>query len=173
MTSQALAAAVPEERLADVLARPWRTRRTMAQPRMLAIRDGITSRAHAPLRGSCALRAAKGGDVLVVRQDTSERTAAAQRIERLAFYDTLTAFPIGSSAVEMAVAMPHRRGVIAGGQSVAFMYVDLNGFKRINDTFGHSVGDTILQRVAKVLCSTLESFVRPGSRAVSGTPGRR
>jgi len=89
-----------------------------------------------------------------------ERTAAAQRIERLAFYDTLTGLPNRQQCVEMASRLIEEAS--AGGQSVAFMYVDLNGFKRINDTFGHSVGDTILQRIAVVLRTTLDSFARPG-----------
>jgi diguanylate cyclase (GGDEF)-like protein len=89
-----------------------------------------------------------------------ERTAAAKRIERLAFYDTLTGLPNRQQCGEMASRFIEDAS--AGGQSVAFMYADLNGFKRINDTFGHSVGDTILQRVAMVLRTTLESFARPG-----------
>jgi diguanylate cyclase (GGDEF)-like protein len=89
-----------------------------------------------------------------------ERTAAAKRIERLAFYDTLTGLPNRQQCGEMASR--YIEDAAAGGQSVAFMYVDLNGFKRINDTFGHSVGDTILQRIAVVLRTTLDSFARPG-----------
>jgi diguanylate cyclase (GGDEF)-like protein len=152
-----LAAAVPDDRLAEVLEAVAKTAHD-AQPRMLAIRDDATSE-HAPRSAELRFTRCEGGDVLVVRQDTSERTAAARRIERLAFYDTLTALPNRQQCLEMASL--HIEEASLGGQSVAFMYVDLNGFKRINDTFGHSVGDTILQRVAKVLCSTLASFIRP------------
>jgi diguanylate cyclase len=152
-----LAAAVPEGTLAEILETVAQTAFD-ARPRMLTMRDVTSSQT---LR-SAELRFTRceGGDVLVVRQDTSERTAAAQRIERLAFYDTLTGLPNRQQCLEMASL--HIEEASIGSQSVAFMYVDLNGFKRINDTFGHSVGDTILQRVAKALCATLESFIRPG-----------
>jgi diguanylate cyclase (GGDEF)-like protein len=85
---------------------------------------------------------------------------AAQRIERLAFYDTLTSLPNRQQCGE--VASRYIKEAAAQNQSVAFLYVDLNGFKRINDTFGHSVGDTVLQRVARVLGATLDRFARPG-----------
>jgi len=146
---------VPSDRLAEVLDAVAQTALD-AKSRFLHIRD-VDSRA---IRSAeFRFTRCEGGDVLVVRQDTSERTAAAQRIERLAFYDTLTGLPNRQQCQEMAALHIEEAGNL--GQSVAFLYVDLNGFKRINDTFGHSVGDTILQRVAAAMCFTLESFVRP------------
>jgi diguanylate cyclase (GGDEF)-like protein len=169
-----LAAAVPEDRLAEVLDIVAQTAHD-ARPRMLTLRDAATvdssnpqdtrgyagalSPAGTPRSAELRFTRCEGGDVLVVRQDTSERTAAALRIERLAFFDTLTGLPNRQQCSEKA--SQYLDLAAAESQSVAFMYLDLNGFKRINDTFGHSVGDTVLQRVAKVLCSTLESFVQP------------
>jgi diguanylate cyclase (GGDEF)-like protein len=98
-----------------------------------------------------------------------ERTAAAKRIERLAFYDTLTDLPNRQQCSEMASRFIEAAAV--NGESVAFMYLDLNGFKRINDTFGHSVGDTILQRVATLLRTTLESLGQPGLTLFLGRLG--
>jgi diguanylate cyclase (GGDEF)-like protein len=100
-----------------------------------------------------------GGDVLVVKKDTSERTAAALQLTKLAYFDTLTGLPNRSHCIEIAarwiteVACP-----AAPRHGVAFMYLDLNGFKRINDAFGHSVGDLVLQRVADILSQTLAKF---------------
>jgi diguanylate cyclase (GGDEF)-like protein len=45
------------------------------------------------------------------------------------------------------------------GEEVAVLFIDLDGFKEINDTFGHSVGDELLCHVAR----RLEGVVRPGS----------
>jgi diguanylate cyclase (GGDEF)-like protein len=161
-----LAAAVPADRLDEVLATVAQTARD-ARPRMLTLRDAAG--ADTPRSAELRFTRCDGGDVLVVRQDTSERTAAALRIERLAFFDTLTGLPNRQQCSEMASRCLEQAA--AATHSAAFMYLDLNGFKRINDTFGHSVGDTVLQRVAKVLGATLESFARPGLEVFLGRLG--
>jgi diguanylate cyclase (GGDEF)-like protein len=94
-----------------------------------------------------------GGDVVVVRQDTSERTAAAERIERLAYFDPLTGLPNRQRCIETAERFLAQAA--KSRESVAFIYMDLNGFKRINDTFGHPVGDAVLRTVAGKLAHTL------------------
>jgi diguanylate cyclase (GGDEF)-like protein len=98
----------------------------------------------------------EGGDVVVVRRDTSERTAAAEHIERLAYMDPLTGLPNRQRCLETA----ERLFAVAAGvrESVAVIYVDLNSFKRVNDTFGHSVGDAVLRVVAGYLATSLEAF---------------
>ncbi len=91
------------------------------------------------------------------------------QIERLAFSDTLTGLPNRECSGEMA--QRYIDLAAASGESVAFSYVDLNGFKRINDTFGHSVGDGVLQRVAEVLSSVLARFQTPQTAAFLGRLG--
>ncbi|MGA2343839.1 MAG: response regulator, partial [Steroidobacteraceae bacterium] len=95
----------------------------------------------------------EGGDVVVVRRDTSERTAAAKHIERLAYFDSLTDLPNRQGLLEAA-----DRYLIEAAESqegVALIYLDLNGFKRINDAFGHPVGDAVLRTVAGKLAATV------------------
>ena len=81
--------------------------------------------------------------------------AAAERIERLAYYDPLTGLANRQRCIETAerlfeaAAQSHRVGVI---------YIDLGGFKRVNDTFGHSVGDAVLKTVADKLMGVLAPF---------------
>jgi diguanylate cyclase (GGDEF)-like protein len=96
----------------------------------------------------------EGGDVVIVRQDTTERTAAAEHIERLAYMDVLTGLPNRQRCIETATAM--FADARDAGDTVAVMYLDLNGFKRVNDTFGHSVGDAVLRNVATNLERALE-----------------
>jgi diguanylate cyclase len=97
-----------------------------------------------------------GGDVLVVRRDTSERTAAAENIERLAYYDTLTGLPNRQRLIDTAERLLSR--AVTSKQGVALIYVDLNSFKRINDSFGHSLGDVVLKRVGDILSQVLALF---------------
>ena len=79
--------------------------------------------------------------------------AAAERIERLAYFDSLTGLPNRQRCLETA----ERQFTEAAGasQSVAVVYLDLNSFKRINDTFGHSAGDAVLRTVAGRLTRSL------------------
>ena len=82
--------------------------------------------------------------------------AAAEHIERLAYYDTLTGLPNRRRCVDLLGRLvAAARGT---GEAVAVIYLDLNNFKRVNDTFGHSVGDEVLRTVADRLTSTLAGF---------------
>src|SRR6185437_7263153 len=75
--------------------------------------------------------------------------AAAERIERLAYFDPLTGLPNRQRCLETAERQFAEAA--ANSESVAIVYLDLNSFKRVNDTFGHSVGDAVLRTVADKL----------------------
>jgi len=82
--------------------------------------------------------------------------AAAEHIERLAYYDTLTGLPNRQRCIDLLGAAFD--AAARAQESVAVVYLDLNNFKRVNDTFGHSVGDEVLRTVAGRLTATLGSF---------------
>ena len=82
-----------------------------------------------------------------------ERKLAAERIEYLAYYDSLTALPnrsLFSKHLHQALDMARRYG-----GSPAVLFVDLDRFKNINDTLGHEAGDLLLQEMAKRFRSCL------------------
>ncbi len=91
----------------------------------------------------------ESGDVVVTRQDTSERTAAAEHIERLAYVDTLTGLPNRQRCLDTAHSLFADAGL--SGEKVAVLYLDLNNFKRVNDTLGHSIGDEVLRTASRRL----------------------
>jgi diguanylate cyclase (GGDEF)-like protein len=82
--------------------------------------------------------------------------ATAERIERLAYFDPLTGLPNRQRCLETA----ERQFAEAARaeEAVAVIYLDLNSFKRINDTFGHSVGDAVLCTVAGKLARAVENL---------------
>jgi diguanylate cyclase (GGDEF)-like protein/PAS domain S-box-containing protein len=84
----------------------------------------------------------------VIRDITGRRTAE-QEFAQLAHFDVLTKLPnrtLFFDRLEQAVARAKRYE-----QKFAILFVDLDGFKRINDEFGHHVGDCLLGIVAERL----------------------
>jgi len=82
--------------------------------------------------------------------------AAAERIERLAYFDTLTGLPNRQRCLETAERLFAEAE--QSREQVAVLYMDLNSFKRVNDTFGHSVGDAVLRNVAGKLSPIMSRF---------------
>ena len=84
-----------------------------------------------------------------VGSDVTEARASADKINRMARYDTLTGLPNRMLLNEtLAAAMGDAD---KWGSRCAFMMIDLDRFKAVNDTLGHPVGDRLLQRVAERL----------------------
>jgi diguanylate cyclase (GGDEF)-like protein len=98
----------------------------------------------------------EGGDVVVVRQDTTERTVAAERIERLAYFDVLTGLPNRQRCIDVSERMFFAAS--RANECVAVICLDINSLKRVNDTFGHSTGDAVLRAFATRLQRTVEKF---------------
>jgi diguanylate cyclase (GGDEF)-like protein len=90
--------------------------------------------------------------------------ASAEHIERLAYYDTLTGLPNRQRCIDLMGALFDTAA--RARESVAVIYLDLNSFKRVNDTFGHSVGDEVLRTVADRLTKALAGFTAQHPRAV-------
>jgi diguanylate cyclase (GGDEF)-like protein len=82
--------------------------------------------------------------------------AAAERIERLAYFDPLTELPNRQRCIDTAERL--FADAALKEQQVAVIYMDLNSFKRVNDTFGHSVGDAVLKSVSGRLARVLAPF---------------
>ncbi len=88
---------------------------------------------------------------------------ARARLEHIAHHDTLTTLPnrlLLGDRLHQAMAQMQRRG-----QSLAVVYLDLDGFKEINDHHGHDVGDELLIAVAQRLKAALregDSLARIG-----------
>ena len=93
-----------------------------------------------------------------VIEDTTERKAAEARIAHLANHDTLTDLP-NRAAFNKKMALMLESGASAGSE-FGVICVDLDRFKNINDVFGHSIGDMMLQQVAQRLQRTAgDAFV--------------
>lgn len=85
--------------------------------------------------------------------DITERKQQQELLEHMAHFDPLTSLPnrtLFSDRFNQAIAHTKRSGGL-----LAICYLDLDGFKPVNDTFGHAVGDELLIEVAKRIKSNL------------------
>jgi len=85
--------------------------------------------------------------------DITEKKRDEERVRSLAYFDPLTHLPNRRLLIDrlsLAVASAHRHS-----KPMAVMFLDLDLFKRINDTFGHDVGDQVLIEVANRLQACL------------------
>ena len=90
---------------------------------------------------------------VMVLHDVTETMAMAERMAHLAQYDPLTDLPnrvLLQDRAQHALAVARR-----DGKGLAVMYLDLDGFKQVNDTLGHDAGDQLLVQFARRLVAAM------------------
>ena len=101
------------------------------------------------------LRIAQLGDgsLLVVGRDMSAQQATEERLRHMATHDALTELPnrlLLSDRIRMVVANARR-----SGQGFAVATIGIDGFKKVNDGLGHTIGDDVLRQAATRLRRTM------------------
>jgi len=109
-------------------------------------------------------REGKATGAVIVFRDVSAARAMAQEMTHSAQHDFLTGLPnrmLLNDRVDQAITLSARNT-----KKVAVLFLDLDGFKHINDSLGHPIGDKLLQSIAKRLVSCVR-----GSDTVSRQGG--
>jgi diguanylate cyclase (GGDEF)-like protein len=115
-------------------------------------------------QGELVRRADGGSCVEGTLQDITDRKLVEEQIRYLAYHDTVTS--LGNRRLfkeRLALALDEAR---RNGRTLAVLFLDLDGFKLINDTLGHSAGDRVLRTVADRLLESLRSA--PEARGTGG-----
>ena len=121
---------------------------------ILVRRDGYESAIEdsaAPIHDRSGL--VTGG--VIVFHDVSMSRAMTEQMSYLAQHDTLTNLPnrvLLKDRLSQAIAASNRHGT-----RIAVLFLDVDGFKHINDSLGHAIGDTLLQSVAERLLVCVRS----------------
>ncbi|HVU93144.1 MAG TPA: EAL domain-containing protein [Jatrophihabitans sp.] len=128
-------------------------RRIEAQAAALAAGDLDSETVRRPLPG--ALGAVMHRSVSAVRHAISERDAAQNDLAHRATHDALTELPNRTQAIDIvhrALHRARRTGALTG-----LMFIDLDHFKRVNDSLGHNAGDVVLQACAERMTAALRA----------------
>lgn len=104
-------------------------------------------------------RSSDQGSVILHVQDVGERKALEAELRRQALHDDLTGLPNRALVLDRTEhALAHSRRT---GSAVSLLFLDLDGFKTVNDAHGHGCGDLLLQQLAQRITRAL----RPGDSA--------
>ncbi len=109
-----------------------------------------------PVSYTCSIISSDGdgtADRIYAAQNITERQRAERRIRYLARIDALTKIPNRMQfqhLLQRGIARARR-----AGKPLCLLYIDIDHFKEINDTFGHLAGDTTLETVAQRLTATV------------------
>jgi diguanylate cyclase (GGDEF)-like protein/PAS domain S-box-containing protein len=108
-------------------------------------------------RNVSLVRDAAGTPLYFIRiiEDISDRREAEDRLKHLAHYDALTGLPnrvLFHDRLRQALAQARRNNWVA-----AVLFIDLDRFKNVNDTLGHSAGDRLLKQVSERLAACVRS----------------
>lgn len=124
----------------------------------MIVRDFTTGIKRNLLTNAQAIRN-EAGEVLgsvTIAHDVTEQKKAEAQLRHCAHHDSLTGLPNRAAfldAVDRALAYSKRQP----DYEFAVLFVDLDGFKAINDVYGHYVGDSLLVHVAEVLTSSVRA----------------
>ena len=115
-----------------------------------------------------AVRDKAGGllQVGIMLEDFTGRKTLEEQLAHQAFHDSLTGLPNRAlladrlgHALSVSRQKADRNGGMSGeGDRVALLFLDLDDFKRVNDTLGHTIGDQLLVKTAR----RVEASLRPG-----------
>ncbi|MHA7879613.1 MAG: bifunctional diguanylate cyclase/phosphodiesterase [Saccharospirillum sp.] len=100
----------------------------------------------------------EAGEVLhyvALATDITEQLTHQQQLERIAHYDSITQLPnriLLARELKQAMSRALRRN-----DRIAIAYLDLDGFKAINDQYGHDMGDQLLARIAQNMKAALRT----------------
>ncbi|MDR4307310.1 EAL domain-containing protein [Chelatococcus sambhunathii] len=87
----------------------------------------------------------QGGGAVALVQDVTEKKRDAARIKQLALYDELTGLV---NRAHFRSILSEKLAATEGATKLALMFIDLDEFKQVNDTLGHSAGDALIRQVA-------------------------
>jgi diguanylate cyclase (GGDEF)-like protein len=94
------------------------------------------------------------GRVVVAHEDITQRKMAEERLVHEAYHDALTGLPNRALFIDR-LSQAAARARRSGGPPFAVLFLDLDGFKVINDSLGHMVGDELLMTIGRRLGSDL------------------